>query len=158
MHSDLVIALAVGIGIVAGLRSVTAPAAVSWAGFVGWLDLHGTPLAFMGSGVAVVVLSLLAILEYVADLLPSTPARTRPGPLIARMVSGGLCGAALCASAGRSLALGAALGAMGGLIGAFAGYQARTRLVQALKVKDRVIAISEDIVAIALAWIFVSWR
>jgi uncharacterized membrane protein len=158
MHSNLVLALAVGIGFVAGLRSLAAPAAVSWAACLGWLDLHGSPLAFMGSKVAVVIFSLLAIAEYVADLLPSTPSRTTPGPLIARFVTGGLSGASLCAAADRSLALGAVLGGLGGLIGAFAGYEARTHLVRALKVKDRVIAISEDIVAIVLAWIFVSWR
>lgn len=158
MQNDLVLALAVGIGIVAGLRSQTAPAAVSWAACVGWLDLHGSPLAFMGSRVAVVIFSLLAIAEYVADLLPFTPRRTTPGPLVARIVTGGLSGACLCVSAGRSLTLGAALGGLGGLIGAFAGYEARTRLVAALKVKDRVIALSEDVVAIALAWLFVSWR
>src|SRR3954470_24517557 len=108
MQTDLVLALALGIGIVAGLRSLTAPAAVSWAACLGWLDLHGFPLAFMGSRVAVGTFSALAILEYVGDLLPSTPARTRPGPLIARILSGGLCGASLSASAGHSLALGAA--------------------------------------------------
>ena len=42
MHSEFVFALAVGIGIVAGLRSLTAPALVSWAAHLGWLDLHGS--------------------------------------------------------------------------------------------------------------------
>ena len=158
MHTDLVFALAVGIGIVAGLRSLTAPAAVSWAAHLGWLDLQGSSLAFMGSTVAVVIFSLLAVAEYVADLLPATPRRTTPGPLIARIVTGGLSGACLCASASHSLPLGAVLGGLGGVVGAFTGYEARTRLVRALKVKDRVIALSEDVVAIVLAWLFVSWR
>jgi uncharacterized membrane protein len=158
MHTDLVFALALGIGIVAGLRSLTAPAAVSWAAHLGGLNLHDSPLAFMGSTPAVVIFSLLAIAEYVADLLPTTPRRTTPGPLIARIVMGGLSGAGLCASAGRSLLVGAALGGVGGVIGAFTGYEGRTRLVQALKVKDRVIALSEDVIAIVLAWLFVSWK
>jgi uncharacterized membrane protein len=156
MHSDLIFALAVGIGMVAGLRSLTAPAAVSWAAWLGWLNLHGSSLAFMGSGVVVVIFSLLAIAEYVADLLPSIPRRTTPGPLVARIVMGGLCGACLCAGAGRSVALGAVLGGLGGLIGTFAGYHARRYLVQALRVKDRGIAVSEDLVAIVLAWLLVS--
>jgi uncharacterized membrane protein len=54
--------------------------------------------------------------------------------------------------------VGAALGGVGGVIGAFTGYEGRTRLVQALKVKDRVIALSEDVIAIVLAWLFVSWK
>jgi uncharacterized membrane protein len=158
MQNDLVLVLAFGIGIVAGLRSLTAPAAVSWAACLGWLDLQASPLAFIGSKVAVVIFSLLAIAEYVGDLLPSTPSRTAPGPLIARIVMGGLCGACLCLSAGRSAGPGALLGGLGGLMGAFGGYQVRSRLVRALKVKDRVVAIAEDIVAIVLAWVIISWR
>ena len=157
MHTDLVFALAVGIGIVAGLRSLTAPAAVSWGAHLGLLDLHGSALSFMGSTAAVIVFSLLAVAEYVADLLPATPRRTTPGPLMARIVMGGLSGACLCASGGRSVLLGTVLGGLGAVMGAFGGYEARTRLVQALRGKDWIIAVSEDVVAIALAWLFVSW-
>ena len=156
--TDLVFALALGIGFVAGLRSLTAPAAVSWAAHLGRLDLSGSSLAFVGSTAAAVLLSLLAVAEYVGDLRPTTPRRTAPGPLIARIVTGGLSGACLCASAGRALLPGAVLGGLGAVIGAFAGYQARGRLVQALGVKDSVIALSEDAVAIVLACLFVSWR
>ena len=158
MNATYVFALAFGIGIVAGLRSLTAPAAVSWAARLGWLDLHGSPLAFMGSTAAVAVLSLAALGEFVNDLLPKTPRRTAPAPLIARIVLGGLSGTCLCASAGLSPLAGAALGGVGGAIGAFAGYQARSRLVSALNVKDAMIAIPEDLVAIGLAYFLVSPR
>jgi uncharacterized membrane protein len=156
MQGNGVFALALGIGIVAGLRSLTAPAAVSWAAHIGWLNLQGSPLAFMGSTAAVVVFSALAVGEYIADLLPTTPARTAPGPLIARAVMGGLSGASLCASANRSLALGVILGAIGGVVGAFAGYETRARLVRSLNVKDRVVALCEDVVALTLAYLMVS--
>jgi uncharacterized membrane protein len=152
------LAVAFGIGIVAGLRSLTAPAAVSWAVYLGWLNLQGTPLAFMGSRAAVAIFSLLALIEYVVDLLPNTPNRTAPLPLIARILMGALSGACLCASAGQSLLAGALLGGIGSVIGAFAGYQARTRLVSGLKVKDILIAIPEDLVAIGLASFLVSLR
>jgi uncharacterized membrane protein len=148
---------AIGIGFVAGLRSLTAPAAVSWAAHLGWLDLTGTPLAFMGSTAAVAILSLLAVVEYAADLHPATPSRTAPGPLIARIAMGGLSGACLCLAAGSSVWPGVVVGGLAAVAGAFAGYQARTRLVAALGVKDRVVALSEDLVAIALAWLVVSW-
>ncbi|MBA3759592.1 MAG: DUF4126 family protein [Gemmatimonadales bacterium] len=147
---------AAAIGFVAGLRSLTAPAAVSWAAHVGWLDLHGSPLAFMGSTAAVAILSILALAEYVADLLPQTPSRTQPGPLMARIVMGGLSAACLSVSAGSSVLLGAVVGGIGGVIGAFAGYEARRRLVRGLKVKDAVIAILEDLVALGLAYLIVS--
>jgi uncharacterized membrane protein len=158
IHANYAFALAAGIGIVAGLRSLTAPALVSWAAHLGWLNLHGSPLAFMESAAAVAIFSLLAIAEYVGDVLPKTPSRTAPGPLIARIVMGGLSGACLCASANQSLLAGSVLGGIGGVIGAFSGYEARKRLVNGLKVKDVLIAIPEDMVAIGLAYFLVSPR
>lgn len=145
---------AIGIGIVAGLRSLTAPAAVSWAACLGWLDLHGSPLAFMGSKVAVVILSLAAVAEYVVDKLPRTPPRTKPRSLIVRMVMGGLAGACLSVSAGQVI-LGAVLAGIGAVIGTYGGYEVRRRLVSGLKVKDIVIALPEDLVAILLAYLLV---
>jgi uncharacterized membrane protein len=153
MHNYL-FALALGIGLVAGLRSLTAPAAVSWGAHLGRLALNGSPFAFMGSKAAVAVLSLLALVEYVGDLLPKTPSRIAPGPLIARIISGGFCGVCLYVSAGQSWIPGACLGGIGAVIGAFAGYHTRKKLVETLKVKDAMIAIPEDLVAVGLAYLF----
>ncbi len=150
--------LELGIGFVAGLRALTAPAVVSWAARLGWVNLTGTPLAFMGSTAAVAIFTLAAIGEFVNDLLPNTPPRTAAAPLIARIVMGGYSGACLCAAASQSLLAGAVLGAIGGLLGAFAGYQARTRLASGLKVKDALIAIPEDLAAIGLALLIVTAR
>lgn len=147
-----VLLLAVVIGIVAGLRSLTAPALVSWAAHLGWLNLQGTPLAFMGSAVAVGIFTLLAIVELVGDVMPKTPARTTPVPLIARIVMGGLSGACLYVAGGQSLVVGAVLGVIGALIGTYAGYHIRKALVTGLKVKDIMIAIPEDIIAIGIAY------
>jgi uncharacterized membrane protein len=147
--------LAIGIGIVAGLRSLTAPAFVSWAAHLGWLNLQGTSLAFMGSAVAAWLFTLLAIIELVADQLPKTPARTAPVGLIARIIMGGLCGGCLCVAANQGIVVGVILGILGALIGTYGGYYARTGLVSGLKVKDVLIAIPEDIVAIVLAYCIV---
>ncbi len=153
---NYVFVLAIGIGIVAGLRSLMAPAVVAWAAHLGWLNLHGSPLAFIGSTTAVAIFSLLAIGELVADKLPNTPKRTAIVPLLARIVLGGLCGACLCAVAGKSLLAGALLGGTGGVIGAFVGYETRKRLVNSLHIKDLVVATCEDLVAIVLAFFLVS--
>ena len=138
----------------AGLRSLTAPAVVAWAAYLGWLNLHGSPLAFMESTVAVAILSVLAIGELIADKLPMIPKRTAPAPLIARIITGGLCGACLCAAAEQSLIAGALLGGIGGIVGAFLGYGIRRRLD--LQIKDLVVAVCEDVVAVSLALFLVS--
>ena len=156
MSVNSVFFLAVGIGIVAGLRAMTAPAVVSWAAYLGWLNPHDSLLSFMGSTVAVAIFSLAAIGEDVNDKLPKTPSRTAPPSLIARILMGGLSGACLCASAGQPLIAGALLGGIGSLIGTYGGYQARTRLTRGLKVKDIFIAIIEDLVAIGFAFFLVS--
>ena len=103
---------------------------------------------------AVAVFSLLAIGELVADKLPTTPKRTAPAPLLARITTGGLCGACLCAAVGKSLLAGALLGGIGGVVGAFLGYGIRRRLD--LHIKDLVVAVCEDMVAVSLALFLVS--
>src|ERR1700752_1488040 len=143
-------ALAFGIGIVAGLRAFTAAAVVVWASHLCWLNLHNSSLVFTGSLITVVIFSLLALFELFADLQPSTSKRTAPVPLGARILTGGLCGACLCAASDQSLIIGAILGAVGGVIGAFAGYEIRKRLVVALSVKDIFVALLEDLVTIGL--------
>jgi uncharacterized membrane protein len=158
LNANYVFVVAVGLGFVTGLRTFTAPALISWGAHLGRLNLHDSFFWFMGSFVAVALLSLLAIGEYVVDLMPQTPRRTMLGPLIARMAVGALSGACVCASAQRSLLVGATLGAAGGVMGAFAGYEIRTRLVSALKLKDRFIAIPEDLVAIGLGCLMVFGR
>jgi uncharacterized membrane protein len=99
---------------------------------------------------------VLAIGELVADKLPMIPKRTAPAPLLARIVTGGLCGACLCAAAGQSLVAGALLGGIGGVVGAFLGYNIRRRLVNDLHINDFVVAVCEDVVAVGLALFLVS--
>src|SRR5262245_60379303 len=141
-------ALAFAIGIMAGLRSLTAPAVVAWAAYWGWLDFQNSYLAFMASASARYLLLALAIGELIADKLPSTPNRTAPLGLGARIVTGSVSGMALGLASGRPL-LAAICGAVGGVTGAFAGYEVRRRLVRGLQVPDLFIALMEDALAIA---------
>jgi len=153
---NYIFAFALGLGFAAGLRALTPPAVVAWAAHIGWLNLNNAPLAFMGSIITAVIFSLLALFELFLDQQPSTPKRTAPFPLVARILTGGLCGACLCAASNQSLIIGAILGAIGGVIGAFAGYQIRRNLVSTLNIKDIFVALLEDLIAIALACFFVS--
>lgn len=148
MGSSQVLFLVFLIGVVSGLRSLTAPAVVAWAAHLNWINLHNTLLSFMGSTIAVVIFTALAIFELVVDKLPSTPSRTAPVGLTARIILGGLSGACLALAGAQSALLGALVGVAGSLAGTFAGYRARTGLVKALKVPDIVIALLEDVVAI----------
>lgn len=156
MNTTSVLILAFAIGVIAGLRSMTAPAVVSWAAHLKWLDLQQSQLAFLGSTAALYILSAAAIVEIVVDKLPKTPRRTELLGLIARFALGGLSGAALCAAANQSLVVGAVLGGVGGVAGGFAGYSVRTRLVKALNVPDTVVALLEDAVAIGGGFLLVS--
>jgi uncharacterized membrane protein len=148
--------LAFLIGVVAGSRSLTAPAVVAWPAHRTWIDLQSSPLSFMVSTAAVVVFALGPVGELIADKLPSTPSRLKPPGFIARIVLGGLSGAAVAASTSQSMALGAVLGAAGGIAGAFVGYELRTRLVRALGIPDFFIAGVEDVVAITGGLLIVS--
>jgi uncharacterized membrane protein len=147
--------LAILIGVIAGLRSMTAPAFVAWGARLGWLRLEGTALAFLGSAVAAWLLVAFALGELVADKLPRTPSRTRPGPFAARILTGALSGAALTAATGASPIAGAVLGALGAVAGTLGGYAARTRLVPVLGVPDAVVALAEDVVAVGGAVLIV---
>ena len=155
MSSNMVLLIALGIGIVAGLRAMTAPAVVAWGAYLGWLNLTGSSFAFMGTKWAVGIFTLAALGELVNDLLPKTPARTAAGPLIARIVMGTLSGTCLAVGAGASLATGALVGAIGAVLGTFIGYKARVGLVHNLHVPDFAIAIPEDLVAIGMAVLLV---
>lgn len=146
--SSLALVIAFGIGIVAGLRSLTAPADTAWAAHLGWLHLVGTPLKFMSSLIAVVIFTIFAVVELITDKLPATPSRLAPPGLIARILLGGLSGATVAAAGGQSWIVGTILGVLGGVIGAWTGYQVRSRLVRALQCPDFVVAVAEDLVAI----------
>jgi uncharacterized membrane protein len=150
----MILALALLIGVVAGLRAITAPAAVAWAAYLGWLALGGTPLAFLGSIAAPLVLTVLALGELVGDQLPKTPSRKVPVQFGTRILMGAISGAAIAAPS-RQLWIGAAAGVVGAVIGTLGGAAARARLAQAFG-RDRPAALIEDVIAIGGAWLIVA--
>lgn len=145
---------ALSIGAVAGLRTMMAPAAVCWAAWLGWIDLEGSWLAFLGYRYSPWILTVLALGELVADKLPSTPSRKVSLQFGARIVSGALCGAALGMGLGAGAVGGAFVGAVGAVAGTLAGAAARARLAATFG-RDRPAALIEDAVAILGAAIIV---
>lgn len=138
--------LALVIGIVAGLRSMTAPAAIAWAAGHR-LSLEGTWLAPLGWRFAPWLLTLLAVGELVGDKLPMTPARTVPVAFAGRIVAGGVSGMAIGYGGGAPV-VGLVLGIAGAIAGTLGGAAARRRLAVAFG-RDRPAALIEDAVALA---------
>jgi uncharacterized membrane protein len=148
MSSTEVLLLALLIGIFSGLRSLAPTAMVAWGAHLGWLKLH-SPLRWLGSPPAVILFTLLALVELVADKLPNTPSRTAPPGLIARILLGALSGGTIYMAGAQELwLLGCGMGVLGALAGTYGGYQVRARLVKTLRSPDYVIAVLEDLVAI----------
>jgi uncharacterized membrane protein len=146
--------LALVLGALTGLRTMTAPTAISIAARMGWLDLNGTWLAWLGYGWTPWILGICAIVELIVDQRPTTPSRTTPMPFIARVLAGTLAGAAIGASQG-SMTGGIVAGVIGAVIGTLAGYALRMRLAKVFR-RDRPAAFIEDAIAYLGAALVVS--
>jgi len=138
------------IGVVAGLRSQLPLALLTHA-------MEGQPPGFASSSMPAFLRSPLtrriatvaAIGELIGDKLPMTPSRLAPGPLLGRLLFGGLAGAMIADQTHDALAAGALLGVTGALLGAFAGYHLRSSLGQVTPLPDPMIAVLEDVVAVS---------
>ena len=146
--------LALLVGGVAGLRTLTAPASVSWASHLGRLHLGDTWLAFLGYTWTPWILTVLAIGEFIVDQLPSTPSRTAPPGFVGRIVAGALSGAAV-GTAGGTMIGGLVAGIAGAVIGTLAGHAFRARLAAAFG-RDRPAAFIEDAIALGGALVIVT--
>ena len=147
MTHALVLLLALLIGVIAGLRSLTAPAVVAWAAFLGWINLNATWASWMANIIAVIAFTVLAVGEVITDKLPKTPARTAVPSFTARIIMGGFSGAVIGAAWHWTFtALGA--GVIGAVLGTLGGYHARKGLVAAVRGRDLPIALLEDAIAI----------
>lgn len=146
MTHFLVLLLALLIGVVAGLRALTAPAVVAWAAALHWINMDGTWVQWLSHPVTVAILTVLAVGELVTDKLPKTPARTAAPSFAARILLGAFAGAVIGTAWGYTWsALGA--GVIGAVLGTLGGYEARTRL-SASHGRDLPIALLEDSLAV----------
>lgn len=131
--------LAFALGLVAGMRTFTAPAAVVVA---------------RGYTIAGLILILAAIGEYIVDLLPRTPSRTRLTGVGVRVVSGAFSGYMIAGMHGTSGLWGAIAGIAGALAGTYGGHAARLALIARAGAIPA--ALAEDAVAVALAVLVVT--
>jgi len=143
---------ALGLGAISGLRSLSGPAFVSRAASRGRLDLEETPLAFLGSPRLAKLLALMELGELVGDKLPRTPSRTALPPLLGRVVSGAVVGAAVLVSDDRRAATGAVLGSTAAIVAAFAGERLRAQIVERSELPDPVIALAGDAIVLLVGF------
>jgi uncharacterized membrane protein len=137
------------LGVVTGMRSMTAIAALCWAAWLGLIPEHGWAI-WIAYLAAAIVFTACALGEYVVDTLPKAPKRTATGPALARVVIGALVGALLATAIDEPVAGGIIFGAVGALIGTWGGYWIRMTLDR-LVGHDLPVAIAETLSAIGLA-------
>jgi uncharacterized membrane protein len=139
------------LGLVTGMRSMTAMAVLCWFAYRGDLSLDDTWAFWAGKLLTAIIFTVLALAELVVDKLPKTPNRTAPFPLLARVFFGGLVGAIVAAGLNGSEFEGVILGVGGALVGAFGGFLIRREIVLQLGCKDWPVALAEDVSAIVCA-------
>ena len=137
------------LGMTVGLRTMTAMAVLCWFAWMQLLPQHGWAF-WVGSLVSVIVFSVCAVGEYVVDTLPSTPSRTAPVGLTARLVFGALVGGLAAHAIIEPVAGGVIFGLVGTLIGAFGGVRVRRYWAKALG-RDLPVALLESAIALGLA-------
>lgn len=137
------------IGIVAGMRSMLAPALVS-------RHYNRQPTTFLLESPLKVVTyartadgcTLLAAGELIADKLPGTADRTGFPQLLGRLGSGAVTGAAIAQAEGQTARIGAVLGGLGALLGTYAFFRLRHWLTAEGGLPDAVVALAEDALAV----------
>ena len=84
-------AVALAVGIIAGLRVMTGAAAAAWAAYLGLLPVTGTWLAWLASPWAVSMVTVLALVELVTTAVNAESQDTGPvrGPRSDRRSRGG---------------------------------------------------------------------
>ena len=142
---------AVGLGAVAGIRSMTPPALLSRAASRGKIrNIRKTPFGFLASPRAATWLTVLAAGEISADKLPFSPDRISLPGLAGRLGTGALVGAALYAADGRRGAAGGALGALSSLASSYLSFYLRNGAQERFGLPNPAGGVVEDAIALSL--------
>jgi uncharacterized membrane protein len=130
------------------MRTMSAPALLSHHLSTRDGAADGLEDNLLASPRAAAVFRILAAGEIVADKLPFMPARTSLPSLLARIGSGALVGATVCAAKKESPSIGAVVGAAAAVASAFTMLYLRRKAGRELKLPDPVVALAEDAIAI----------
>ena len=136
---------ALGLGAVAGMRAVAAPAILSHfltndpAG-----SLYNTPLRLLQRPLVATSLKFLAGAELIGDKLPVAPDRIAPTQLAARVLSGAVVGATVAGANEKSKVTGAMLGIAGALAASYGFFFLRKKLGQGSGLSNIALGLMED--------------
>ncbi len=141
------------IGVIAGMRAMTAPALLSRK-LVRTIPTKEPqkPIHYLAQPPVSIGLAVLAGAELIGDKVPHGPNRTSPPQFIARITSGATCGAFLSEVEGEQAPIGAVLGGLGAVAGTLLFFNLRRWLDHDLGLPDAVGALTEDALAIGLGW------
>lgn len=140
--------LAAGMGLIAGMRSMAAPALLSHCLSRRVLHRSGRVARFLGSRRTAGVLKILAGGEMVADKTPFVPDRIESPAIGGRAVSGALCGFAIAEVLGGPRWGAALLGSAAAVGSTYAAYTVRKAAGENSSVPDPVLGLAEDAVVL----------
>lgn len=136
---------AVGLGTIAGFRSMSAPALTSHIlSHHQSKALEGSALSFIQSKKVATAFKLLAVTEFVGDKLPTTPDRIKFPVVSARLLAGALAGASVYKASGGKAYVGAILGGSAAILSTFGSFYLRKATVKGTKLFDPIIGGIED--------------
>ena len=142
---------AVGLGIIAGMRTFMAPAVVSHLySRHPSQRLKDTQVKFIQSITTSKVFKVLAAGELVGDKLPTAPNRTSAPGLIGRVLSGAFAGAVVYKAEGNNPVTGGIVGGAAALASTFGCFFLRTEIDKKKVVPDAIIGACEDVLAITI--------
>ncbi len=137
------------LGVVTGMRSMTAITALSWAAWLALVPEHGWA-TWIAHLVVAIIFTLCALGEYGVDTLPQTPRRTTLGPALVRVIVASLVGAMVATAIDEPVAGGVLFGSVGAVIGTWGGFFVRMTVARIFR-RDLPAALLESASAITLA-------
>ena len=133
-----------GLGVMAGMRSLSAPAVLSQRLSKDSGKATGGLDGMLSSKLGSRTLTVLALGELVGDKLPGIPARIAPPALTFRLLSGAVVGASLARRNKRPVLGPILIGAVSSLASAFALYGLRELATKQLRIPNVLAGLLED--------------
>jgi uncharacterized membrane protein len=142
---------AAGLGIIAGMRTFSAPAAASHLYSRHPADsLEDSPIGFIQTDTASNVFKVLAAAEFIGDKMPNTPNRTSAPGLTGRLLSGIFAGVTVYKANRKNILIGGLIGGSAALLSTFGCFYLRTAITAKSKIPDAVVGACEDALVVAL--------